>query len=222
MRSAAKWTLAAAGAVAATLISGGSLVAVGQVRTLGQALATGLGLAVALAGIGLAIWSTTKVLAPRLTTPGTFRLPELDGLRERIEAEPAEFMGIAATTVDGLFELQDRYRQVAASLVAQVAVAQNPERRAQLCAQLSRVKGDTEQVGRYVRWLLALGHAWQVKSDLEKSRQWLLVSGVLVVAGAVMFFTATDNSGPAYVPVVTVSPTPATMPTSAPSLPSTR
>jgi hypothetical protein len=222
MRAAAKWTLAAAGVVAAALIGGSSLVAVGQVHSTRQALVTGVGLAVALAGIGLAIWSTSKVLAPRLTTPATFRLPELAGLRERIEAEPAEFLGVAATTVDGLFELQGRYRQIAASLAVQAAAAKVPERRAQLEAQLSRVERDAERVGRYVRWLLALGHAWQVKTDLEKSRQWLLVSGVLVVAGAVMFFGATDNSGPAYVPVVTVSPTATTVPAATPLPTATR
>ncbi len=130
---------------------------------------------------------------------------------------------MVATTVDGLFELQAKYRQIAASLAAQAAVAKQPERRAQLQAQLSRVEENAERVGRYVRWLLALGHAWHVKTDLEKSRRWLLVGGVLVVVGAVMFFSATDNNGgPTYVPVVTVSPTATTVPTTMPLPTSTR
>jgi len=193
MRAAAKWTLAVAGAVGAVLVSGGSLVAVGQVHTTGQAFLAGLGLVIALSGVGLAIWSTSRVLAPRLTTPATFRSPELAGLVERIQSEPAEFFGLMATTVDGLFNLQAQYRQNAASLAKQAAAAKNP-RRAQLQAQVSRVEESAERVGRYVRWLLALGHAWQVKTDLEKSRRWLLVSGVLVVVGAVLFFTVAHAS----------------------------
>src|ERR1700734_2438056 len=88
LRAAAKWTLAAAGAVGAALISGGPLVAVGQVHGLGHALLAGLGLALALAGVGIAIWSTSKVLAPRLTTRRTVMSPALAGLRHDIEEEP--------------------------------------------------------------------------------------------------------------------------------------
>ena len=53
----------------AALISGGPLVAVGQVHGAAHALLAGAGLVVALSGVGLAIWSTSKVLSPRLTTP---------------------------------------------------------------------------------------------------------------------------------------------------------
>jgi hypothetical protein len=100
LRSAAKWTLAAEGAVGAALISGGPLVAVGQVHGTGHALLAGAGLAVALGGVGLAIWFTSKVLSPRLTTPATLRSPALAGLRQVIEAEPAQFLGVMATKVD--------------------------------------------------------------------------------------------------------------------------
>jgi hypothetical protein len=63
-------------------------------------------------------------------------------------------------------------------------------------------------VDRYVRWLLALGHAWQVKAALERSRIATLAGGVLVIAGAVLFFSVTVSSGPTYVPVVTPTPAP--------------
>ena len=55
LRAAAKWTLAAEGAVGAALISGGPLVAVGQVHGTGHALLAGAGPAVALGGVVLAI-----------------------------------------------------------------------------------------------------------------------------------------------------------------------
>ena len=100
LRSAAKWTIVAASAVGAALISGGPLVAVGQVHGVAHALIAGAGLVLALAGVGLAIWTTSTVLSPRLTTPVTLRSPALAGLRAIIEADPAQFFGPVATSVD--------------------------------------------------------------------------------------------------------------------------
>lgn len=89
-----------------------------------------LGLTIAVGGVGTAIWFTSKVLVPRLITPAVLkragraaptsprgsglwvRLPaflqptgqrELAALKELIDEEPAEFFGIAAASVDGLF-----------------------------------------------------------------------------------------------------------------------
>ncbi len=75
MRSAAKWMLAAAGAVGATLISGGTLVAIGQVHGVWNAFLAALGLVFALGGVGVAIWYTSNVLMPRLTTRPRFVRP---------------------------------------------------------------------------------------------------------------------------------------------------
>ena len=243
MRSAAKWMLAAAGAVGAALISGGPLVAVGQVHGVLHAVLAGLGLVIALGGVGTAIWFTSKVLVPRLMTPAVLqnagrpqaapprrsvprrsvlrrsvlrvRLPailqptrqrELVALKELVNAEPAEFFGIAAASVDGLFARQQGLRQNAASLARQAAREKDPRRRAMYQDQLRRVEANGERVGRYVRYLLALGLAWQIKADLELSRKWTLAGAVLVIVGAVLFFGSTGSNGPAYVPVVTTTP----------------
>jgi len=48
---------------------------------------------------------------------------------------------------------------------------------------------------------LALPHVWLIEADLRRSRWSALAGGLLVVAGAVLFFIAT--AGPAYVPVLT-------------------
>jgi hypothetical protein len=63
------------------------------------------------------------------------------------------------------------------------------------------------RLGRYIRYLLALGVAWQIKADLELSRKWTLAGAVLVIVGAVLFFSSTGSSGPTYMPVVTTTPT---------------
>jgi hypothetical protein len=209
LRSAAKWTLAAAGAVGAALVSGGPLVAVGQVRGLGHALLAGLGLALALAGVGIAIWSTSKVLAPRLTSRKTVMSAELASLRQEIEADPGQFLGLTATSVAGLFKRQDDHQQIAADLARQTAAEENARRRSQLEGQLRRVQENAARVGAYTRYVMGLAHVWQLQSDLARSRRFTLGGGLLVIAGAVLFFLAAG--GPAYVPVltpqVTTSPT---------------
>jgi hypothetical protein len=239
MRAAAKWMLAAAGAVGAALISGGPLVAVGQVHGVLHAVLAGLGLLIALGGVGTAIWFTSKVLVPRLMTPAVLkeagqpeparprgsvrrvRVPaflkptgqrELAALKELIDANPAEFFGIAATSLDGLFSRQEGLRQNAASLARQAAREKDPQRRAMYQGQIRRVEENGERVGRYVRYLLALGLAWQIKADLELSRKWTLAGAVLVIAGAVLFFGSTGSGGPAYVPVVTTTPAATSLP----------
>jgi hypothetical protein len=185
MRAAAKWMLAAAGAVGAALISGGPLVAIGQVHGGLNIFLAVLGLIFALSGVGVAILFTSDVLVPRLTTPKTFRsADELDDLRELIKAEPTEFFGVAAQTLDGLFERQDALRHNAVSLARQAAAEKSPQRRAQYQAQLRRVEDNGERVGRYVRWLLALGHAWRIKAALQRARMATLAGGGLVIVGA--------------------------------------
>ncbi len=218
LRAAAKWTLAAAGAVGAALISGGPLVAVGQVHGLSHALLAGLGLVLALAGVGIAIWSTSKVLAPRLTTRKTVMSPGLASLRQDIEAEPEQFFGLTATSVTGLFKCQDDQREIAADLARQAAGEKDPQRRAVLEGQFRRVEENAARAGAYVRRLLALAHVWQIQADLRWSRRCTLGGGLLVIVGAVLFFVATGG-GPTYVPVLTpqVTATPSTsMPTAVP------
>ncbi len=210
LRAAAKWTLAAAGAVGAALISGGPLVAVGQVHGLWHALLAGLGLVLALAGVGIAIWSASKVLAPRLTTRQTVMSPGLASLRQDIEAEPVQFFGLAATSAAGLFKRQDDHREIAVDLARQAAAEKDPQRRAVLEGQLRRVEENAARTGAYVRRLLALAHVWRIQADLEWSRRCTLGGGLLVIAGAVLFFAATGG-GPTYLPVLTpqVTATPA-------------
>ena len=198
LRASAKWTIVAAGAVGAALISGGPLVAVGQVHGAAHALLAGAGLVVALIGVGLSIWSTSAVLSPQLTTPATLRSPALATLRAIIEEDPAQFFGPVATKVDTLL----LHREVAVNLARLADQEKDPAKRAKLRAKLQQAEGNAKRAAPYVRWLLALGHVWRIKQALERSRWFTLAGGVLVIAGAVLFFLAT-GSGPTYVPVLT-------------------
>ena len=199
LRSAAKWTIAAAGAVGAALISGGPLVAVGQVHGALDALLAGAGLVVALLGVALSIWSTSAVLSPQLTTPATLRSPALAGLRAIIEEDPAQFFGPVATKVDTLL----LHREVVVNVARLIDQEKDRARRTKLQSRLVQAERNAKRAAPYVRWLLALAHVWQLKQALERSRRFTLVGGMLVIVGAVLFFLATGNNGPTYVPVLT-------------------
>jgi len=206
LRSAARWTIAAAGAVGTALISGGPLVAVGKVHGLGNAVVAGAALVVALAGVGLAIWQTSLVLTPFLTTPATLREPELRGLRKIIDADPADFFGVAASGIDDLLQ----HRAVAVNLSRMIASEQDPGRRGLLEGHMQRVQANIARTDPYVRWLLAMAHVWQMQAALRRARWYTFLGGVIVAVGAVAFFTVTGQQSTASVPTphATVSPSP--------------
>jgi hypothetical protein len=199
MRATAKWTLVAAGAVGTALISGGPLVAVGQVHGTAHAVIAGAGLLIALGGIGVAIWVTSEVLTPRLTTPATLADKKLKGFRSEIEKSPEQFFGVLATDVQGLL----RYQVIAINLARQLATETDPDRHAKINKQLQRAMRNAARADPYVRWLLTAALAWQVKAALRRSRLSTMAGGVLVIVGAVLFFSVTGSSGPTYVPVLT-------------------
>lgn len=189
LRSAAKWTLAAAGAVGTALISGGPLVAVGKVHGAGHYTVAGVGLAVALAGVGLAIWHTSKVLEPKITTPADLVSDDLAGLREQVERDPAWFFGYVATTVEDLL----RYRVIAANLGRKLAAEHDSAKRSVIKRWLDQVQKDAARADPYVRWLVATAHVWKLSAELRRSRWYTMGGGILVVIGAVLFFTATSG-----------------------------
>jgi hypothetical protein len=91
--------------------------------------------------------------------------PELADLRKQIAAEPAEFMGFSATTVDGLFRRNSRLREQTVELTLKVSQVVNDEQRAQFQAQLQQVQRNRGVVEVCVRWVLALGHAWLARAS---------------------------------------------------------
>ena len=215
MRATAQWTLVVVGAVGAALISGGPLVAVGQVHGVAHAVVAGVGLIVALAGVVLAIWFTSKVLTPRLTTPGAFiarkTKADLASLTASIDEEPSYFFGVVADNVSDLLAHYAKTLGAIRTLTEAIGAQEDPTVRDGLEKQLAQVQADEDRVDSYMTLLLPLAHAWLVQADLRRSRLWTLAGGMLVVIGAVLFFSVAGSSTPTYVPVMTpaVTSTPA-------------
>ncbi|GGL94365.1 hypothetical protein GCM10010129_42870 [Streptomyces fumigatiscleroticus] len=189
LRAAARWMIGAFGAVGAALVGGGPLVAVGKVHGLGDASVAGAALLLALAGVSLAVWQVSRVLVPPVTTTATLASPAVRGLREMIDAAPADFFGATATGVDDLL----RHRAVAANLQRMVAAETDPDRRELLRHHLGRAQANVRRTEPFVRWLLAMAHVWQIRAALHTARRWCLLAVLLVAAGAVAFLTVTGR-----------------------------
>ncbi|WP_307783730.1 hypothetical protein [Streptomyces spinoverrucosus] len=189
LRAAARWMIAAFGAVGAALIGVGPLVAVGKVHGLGDALVAGAALLLALGGVSLAIWQVSRVLEPPVTTTATLADPAVRDLRELIDAAPEDFFGSAATGVDDLL----RHRAVAANIQRAIAAEPDPHRRELLRHHLDRARANISRTDPYVRWLLAMTHVWQIRAALYTARRWCLLAVLLVTAGAVGFLTVTGR-----------------------------
>ncbi|WP_241827242.1 hypothetical protein [Streptomyces graminilatus] len=190
LRAAARWMIASFGAVGAALVGGGPLVAVGKVHGLGEALVAGAALVVALTGVCLAVWQVSRVLVPPITTAATLSTPAVRGLRELVDASPADFFGSAATGVDDLL----RHRAVAVNINRALATETDPLRRAQLRGHLDRARTNIARTDPFVRWLLAMAHVWQIRATFHTARRWCLLSVALVATGAVAFLTVTGGS----------------------------
>ncbi|MGW4856509.1 hypothetical protein ACWEPZ_35390 [Streptomyces sp. NPDC004288] len=187
-REAARWTLASAGAVGALLLGGGPLLAVGRIGDWTHALWAGGGLLLALIGIAWAMWQTSEVLVPPLTTPAVLASPALRGLREQLDAVPGYYFGSLATDVEGLL----RHRRIALEISRRLPTADAAER-AVLERGLATAHRNIARTDPYLRWLLATAHAWIVREKLRKARRHTFLSAVLVITGAVVFLVATGR-----------------------------
>jgi hypothetical protein len=152
----------------------------------------------------VAVWQTSQVLVPPITTQATLREPVMKKLRDMINASPADFFGVLATSVDDLLH----YRAVAANLGALLRVTTDPAARAPIESLYRQVLADAGRAEPYVGWLLETAHVWQIRAKLRRA-QWSLLGGVVLVAvGAAVFLAVTgEQTGPDYVPVVTTQPT---------------
>jgi hypothetical protein len=194
MRATAKWILAAAATVGAALLGGAPLAAVGKVHGVGDAALAYAGLAVALTGVGWAIWHTADALIPPLTTPNSLdQEPALNELRKKIAREPRAFFGPFGESMGELQELLDFHQKVARSLSDMLIAEQDPARRRVLRRKVDEANGAVTAIVRRSAVLLELAHAWQVRAQLRRARLHALAGAAVAALGAVIFLAATSS-----------------------------
>ncbi|MFF3910116.1 hypothetical protein ACFYZJ_30015 [Streptomyces sp. NPDC001848] len=185
-RATAQWIIASTGMVGALLLGGGPLLAVGKITDWKHGVWAGGGLLLALSGVAWAIWRTSDVLVPATMSPAQLTSPALLGLREQFDAAPWYYFGSVAISLDDLL----RHRQIAANIAVQLRSA-GPGDRDALQRSLLAAHRNIAKTDPYLRWLLATAHAWRVREALLSARRHTFLGGLLVIAGAVTFLSAT-------------------------------
>jgi hypothetical protein len=193
MRSTAKWTITALGAIGVALLGGGPLSAVGKIHGIGQAAEAFAGLVIALAGIGWAIWFTTEALMPPVTTLASIAEPELAGLRAQIAADPGAFFGPFGNSVDQLKNQCTFWQATAAQTSITLAIEQDDKLKRMLTQALSDAEANAAQAAARLRWLLDFTHAWRVRDKLRRARVHAFCGAAVTALGAVTFVAATTR-----------------------------
>lgn len=195
MRATAKWILAAAAAVGAALLGVGPLAAMGQIQHARAAILAFVGLVTGLAGVGWAIWCTAEALIPPLTTPRSLDTdPRLRELRGHLAADPAAFYGPFGTSMAELQAALALHTRVAANLTASLEHEHDDHRRQVLTNKLTEARTAVDAIGRRIRGLLELCHAWLVRAQLRRARAQTFAGAALAALGVVVFLFATSTS----------------------------
>ncbi|MEV0975600.1 hypothetical protein [Streptomyces sp. NPDC049915] len=196
LRTTARWTIAATAAVGALLLGGGPLVAVGRIHGWADAAAAFGGLALAVLGIGWAIWQTGEALTPRLATLADLGTPGMAGLREAVARDPSAYFGPYAS-LDELSAGRRLHEKIAAELAVRLAREPDADHTRVLQQGLADARANAQQARALQQRLLTLIHAWAVRDAVRRARVHTLAAFMVVTLGAVLFLTATHEDPPA-------------------------
>ncbi|MFF4273404.1 hypothetical protein [Streptomyces sp. NPDC001536] len=226
MRATAKWMLAALAAVGAVLLAGVPLTAMRSAASTGRLLFALGGLAVALAGVGWALWVTSEALMPRLVSYRDLSTPRFTEIKTAVESDPELFLGPSArkgpTALDDFDNTFVKHRLVLQNVTRMLAAESDPTRRQALAAArrqaASWVADDYTRVSR----LAALMYAWDVRAGVRKARVHTFIGCGVTLVGALCLVLATSATDPAEktpATVSTVSPVPSGAAVATPSAP---
>jgi hypothetical protein len=190
MRSTARWTIGALGAVGGLVLGGLPLAAVGKLNSGNRLWLAFAGLALATLGVLWAVAWTCEVLTPRFTTLRSLDAPGLKGLKARIAAEPDAFLGQLTSTPAELVRAYRLHALVAANLRTALAAEPDPNRRELLTRSLALAQQNSDGCQGRLHALLDLVQAWSVRSALVRARWHTLSGGLMVAAGVVLFLRA--------------------------------
>ncbi|MFJ2237929.1 hypothetical protein [Streptomyces sp. NPDC087859] len=226
MRATAKWMLAALAAVGAVLLAGVPLTAMRSAASTGRLLFALAGLAIALFGVGWALWVTSEALMPRLVSYQDLDSPRFAEIKAAVEAEPELFLGPSArqgpTALPDFDHDRARHRRALQDVTRLLAAETDPPRRQALAAArrqaASWVADDYARVSR----LAALMYAWDVRAGVRRARVHTFVGCGITLLGALCLVLATseaDTADKTPAPATAVSPSSSAPAVASPSAP---
>jgi uncharacterized membrane protein YuzA (DUF378 family) len=193
MRTTAKWTITALGAVGVALLGAAPLTAVGKIHGFGQTAEALAGLIIGLAGIGWAIWHTTDALMPPATTLATISPQGPAGLEAEISDNRAAFFGPYGNSVQDLENACVFWQAAAAQATVMLAAEHDDNRKRRLTQAVSDAQANAAQVGARLRWLLEFAHAWRVREQLRRARLHAFAGSAVTALGAMIFVASTTR-----------------------------
>ncbi|MFB7613642.1 hypothetical protein [Kitasatospora sp. NPDC056181] len=190
MRSTARWTIGALGAVGSLVLGGLPLAGVNEIHGGTRLWLAFAGLSLAVLGVSWAVYWTSDVLTPRFTTPATWNARAVRPLRAVAEAEPALFFGHFGRTPAELTAACELHATVVANLTSALAAQPAAAEAEQLRAARAVAEANLAGAQRRLAELLDLMHAWSVRAALVAARWHTLAGGIAVAGGATLFLRA--------------------------------
>ncbi len=193
MRSTAKWTLAALGAVGAVLLGAVPLEAIGKLTSTGDFLLVAGGLVLSVGGISWAIWQTAEALTPPVTTIADFESAGLASLRAQLKRSPGTFYGPFGASASELVAAC-RFHESLAVRFAEAASSEPDLRRRHSLERASKDAQANVDLARGLQQrLLEFTHAWQVRAVLRRARLHTMMGVAVTVVGALLIMFGTGD-----------------------------
>jgi hypothetical protein len=196
LRTTAKWTIAAFGAVGVLLLGGTPRAALSKINDTGDAVAAFTGMALGLVGVGWAVWHTSEAITPRITLLSHLHDPDAAALREAIAQDPGAFYGPFPPSPDQLRSARVLHETAAANLAAAAAREEGESRRRSLERAHADAESNAALAERLESRLLELIHASQVHAAVRRARLHTAAAAVVIAFGGVLILTATSDNKP--------------------------
>lgn len=193
MRSTARWTVAALGAVGTVLLGVVPVSALGKLHGTTDITIAATGLALGIAGVSWAIWHTAEALTPPVTTLFTIESSELAPLRAIVKRWPESFYGPFGSSVTELVRQRRLHDQVAINLAEAAAMEKDADRRRTLERVLADARANADLARSLQRQLLEFAHAWQVRAALRRARLHTVMAVGVILLGTILVMIAAAN-----------------------------
>ena len=191
LREAAKWVIAAFAGVGAAVLGALPVAGIAKIASGWSIALAVVGALLAVSGVALGIWTTSKVLTPRVSTLRT--ATGLPTVVAAINQDPATFLGGAGMTLDGfLLDLSGWQRTM-----QELSEASGPDHVAerQRSEAFGIARGNVESRSAIAQRIVAFAHFEYISTIFRKARVATFCGFMIVALGVGLFLAATVLGG---------------------------